>query len=94
MRVAPAQSVQLDQFQHLLDHLRLARVLADAEGDVVGDGQVREQGVVLEHHADPAFFRSEGEPRSGNDLVSQLDFAVVDRFETGDGAQGGGFATT
>jgi hypothetical protein len=45
---------QADAFQHL-QHPRLAlgaRQVADAEGDVVVDVQMRKQRIVLEHHAD------------------------------------------
>ncbi|MOA24011.1 hypothetical protein D3C78_1446710 [compost metagenome] len=94
MRVAPAQAAQLDQLEHLFDDLGLARVLGDAEGNVLCHGQVREQRVILEHHANAAFFRGQGEASPGNDLASQLDLAVVHGFETGDGAQGGGLAAT
>ena len=48
----------------------------------------------LEHHADAALFRGQGEAGPGNDLAGQLDLAVVHGFETGDGAQGSGFAAT
>ncbi|MCY1183319.1 hypothetical protein D9M73_239280 [compost metagenome] len=94
MRVAPAQAAQLDQPEHLFDDLRLARVLGDAEGNVLRHGQVREQGVVLEHHADAALFRGQGEARAGNDLARQLDLTLMHRLEAGDGAQGGGLAAT
>ncbi|MNO09201.1 hypothetical protein D3C81_2322200 [compost metagenome] len=55
---------------------------------------MREQGVVLEHHADAALFWGQGEAGTGYDLASQLDLAFMDRLEAGDGAQGGGLATT
>ncbi|MCY1179947.1 hypothetical protein D9M73_203700 [compost metagenome] len=67
-------------------------MLADTERNVLGHRQVREQGVVLEHHADPALLRGQGETRLGDDFAGQLDFTFVDRFEAGDGAQGGGLA--
>ncbi|MCY1441658.1 hypothetical protein D9M71_579810 [compost metagenome] len=88
--VAFAQAAELDQLEHLFDHLALLRVLADTEGNVLGHGQVREQRVVLEHHADPAFFRCQGEACAGNDLARQLDLTLMHRLEAGDGAQGGG----
>ena len=94
MRVAPAQTAQLDQLEHLFDDLGLAGVLGDAEGNVLRHGQVREQRVILEHHADAAFFRGQCETGPGNDFASQLDLAIVHGFETGDGAQGGGLAAT
>ncbi|MNE68696.1 hypothetical protein D3C80_1643720 [compost metagenome] len=90
--VAFAQAAELDQLEHLFDHLALLRVLADTEGNVLGHGQVREQRVVLEHHADPAFLRCQGESGLGDDLAAQLDLAFVHRLEAGDGAQGGGLA--
>ena len=67
-------------------------MLANAEGDVVGHAQMRKQRVVLEHHADPALLRREGETGAGDGLAGQLDFTFVHRFETGNGAQGGGLA--
>ncbi|MNC71794.1 hypothetical protein D3C75_1227530 [compost metagenome] len=67
-------------------------MLANAEGDVVGHAQVREQRVVLEHHADAAFLRGEGEAGAGDGLAGQLDFAFVYRFETGNSPQSGGLA--
>ncbi|MNP70114.1 hypothetical protein D3C76_1663040 [compost metagenome] len=51
-----------------------------------------EQGIVLEHHADAAFFRGEGETGAGNGFPGQLDFTLVHRFEAGNGAQRGGLA--
>ncbi|MNP39523.1 hypothetical protein D3C76_1331030 [compost metagenome] len=92
MRIALAQTVELDQLQHFVDHPGRLWMLADTECNVFGHGQVREQGVVLEHHADPAFLRGEGEARPGDDFASQLDFTLVDRLEAGDGAQGSGLA--
>ncbi|MNY23228.1 hypothetical protein D3C86_1568850 [compost metagenome] len=67
-------------------------MLANAEGDVVGHAQVRKQRVVLEHHADATFLRRKGETGAGDGLASQLDFAFVHRFETGNRPQGGGLA--
>ena len=57
MGVALAQGAEIDQFEHLGGDALALRVLADAEGDVLGHRQVREQRVVLEHHADAALFR-------------------------------------
>ncbi len=67
-------------------------MLADAEGDVLRHGQVREQRVVLEDHADAARLRRQGEAGAGDHLAGQADLAVADRFEAGDGAQGSGLA--
>jgi hypothetical protein len=87
-----AEVLEVDQFQQLFGHAILLRMLANAEGDVVGHAQVREQRVVLEHHADAAFLRGEGEAGAGDGLAGQLDFAFVYRFETGNRPQSGGFA--
>ncbi|MNC34859.1 hypothetical protein D3C75_833160 [compost metagenome] len=92
VRVALAQRPQLDQLEHLFGDALALGMLADAEGDVLGHGQVRKQRVVLEHHADAAFFRGQGEAGAGDGLAGQLNAALMDRLETGDGAQGGGLA--
>ncbi len=68
-------------------------MIADAEGDVVGDTQVREQRVVLKHHADPAFLRGQGKIGTGDHFVGEGDVTCEHRFEAGNGAQSGGFAT-
>ncbi|MNZ99257.1 hypothetical protein D3C78_1185750 [compost metagenome] len=92
VRVAFAEPAKLDQFEHFGHDLLLLRVLADAECDVLGDRQVREQRIVLEHHADPAFLRCQGKAGLGDDLARQLDLTLMHRLEAGDGAQGGGLA--
>ena len=74
---------------------RLARSsLADAgdlqrEAHVVGDGHVRVERVVLEDHRDVAVLRR----HVGDVAVADEDVAVVDLFEAGEHAQGGGLAT-
>src|SRR5690606_24230558 len=67
-------------------------LLANAEGDVLGHVQMGEQRVILEHHADAALFRCQGEAAAGNDLAGQLDLALLHGFEPGDGPQRGGLA--
>ncbi|MNC86186.1 hypothetical protein D3C83_18240 [compost metagenome] len=57
--------------------------------DVVGDGHVLEQRVVLEHEADVAF----PNPEVGHITSMQDHAAVVNGGEPGDGAQQGAFAT-
>ena len=76
------------------DHAVFLWVLANAEGDVVGHAQVREQRVVLKHHADPAFLRREGEAGTGDHVAGQADFTFMHRFKPGNRAQGRGFAAT
>ncbi|MNZ92751.1 hypothetical protein D3C78_1117860 [compost metagenome] len=92
MGIALAQGAEIDQLEHLGGDALALGVLADAEGDVLGHRQVREQRVVLEHHADAALFRGEGVAGAGNHLAGQLDAALLHGFEAGDGAQGGGLA--
>ena len=94
MRVTTAQPAEFDQFQHLFDDGGLAWVFGDTKGNVLRHGKMREQRVVLKHHADAALFRGQGEASPGNDLTAQVDFTFVHRLETGDGAQGGGLAAT
>ena len=92
VRVALAQVAELDQIEQLAGDALALGVLADAEGDVLRHGQVREQRVVLEDHADAPRFRRLGEAGAGDHFARQADLALADRLETGDGAQGGGLA--
>ncbi len=69
-------------------------MLANAEGDVIRHRQVREQGVVLKHHADSPLLGREGESGAGQHGITQLNFAIVDRLEPGNGPQCGGLAAT
>jgi hypothetical protein len=65
-----------------LGHAAAAR----PERDVVQSGQMREQQVVLEHHADvPVLRRHPVQPPP-----VQVDVAVVERHQPGERAQGGG----
>ncbi|KWV89441.1 hypothetical protein PFLmoz3_00863 [Pseudomonas fluorescens] len=93
MGEALAQVLQVDQFQQLGNYALFLRVLANAKGDVVSHAQVREQRVVLEHHADTTFFRGEGETGTGDDFARQADFAFMHRFKASNRAQGSGLAT-
>ncbi|MNR01216.1 hypothetical protein D3C85_1170140 [compost metagenome] len=92
VREAFAEILQVDQFEQLFGDALFVRMLANTEGDVVGHAQVREQRVVLEHHADPAFFRGEGETGAGNGFATEGDFPFVHWLESGNGTQGGGLA--
>ncbi|MNZ86875.1 hypothetical protein D3C78_1057170 [compost metagenome] len=91
---ALAQVLEIDQLQHLGGDPFFVRVLANAEGDVVGHAQVRKQGIVLEHHADPAFLRGEGKTGAGDGFTRQLDFPFVNRLEACNRPQGRGLAAT
>ncbi|MCY1523230.1 hypothetical protein D9M68_581180 [compost metagenome] len=94
VRIAVGGVRQAHQLQHFLDAAGAfgARQLAQPEGHVQRDRQVREQGVVLEHHADPAQFRGHLYGGRRNDRAVQQDAAGAHRLETGDGAQHGGLA--
>ena len=92
VRIAFAKAAELDQLEHFFNHLVLLRMLGNTEGDVLGDGQVWEQRVVLKHHTYSAFLRCQGKTGFGDNLAAQLYFTFVYRFETGDGAQGSGLA--
>jgi hypothetical protein len=59
-----------------------------AESDVFGDGELREEGRVLEGHADAAILRFAMSDVFG----AEDDFAVVGLIETGDEAEESGFA--
>jgi hypothetical protein len=79
VRVAAALAVEPDEREHL--RTRRARPLArQAEADVVGDGPVREEGVVLEHHPDvPPLGRHPRPAR--HDASLDADRARVGRLE-------------
>ncbi|GAA0927677.1 hypothetical protein GCM10009558_040310 [Virgisporangium aurantiacum] len=61
-----------------------------SEGDVLADGQVREQGVVLEHHAEPAPFRWQ-RIQPGAVLP---DLPAAERQQPGQTVERGGLAAT
>ena len=85
---------QLHLFAHFADaavdigfiHL----VYAQAEGDIFINAHRREQGIILEHHADIAFFH-----RHVGDILALNDHAALGGLdEAGDGAQRGGFSAS
>ena len=86
------QVFDLHQFQRFLDpafDLVLGHLFGfQTVGHVLLHRQVREDGVVLEYHADVPFMG--GQVVDG--LVVKADLAAVHRIETGDHAQQGGFA--
>ncbi len=91
-RVGVFESPQVHDLQQLLHPLRDFRLRhfadAGADGDVVVDGHVRKQGVVLEDepHRPPLH------GQMPHLLSGDIDFPLVRRFETGEDAQQGGFA--
>ena len=70
----------------LITAVLLLWVFANAECNVLRHGEVREQCIVLEHHADSAFFWREGEPCFGDDFAGQLYLALMHGLKAGDGA--------
>ncbi|MNI47738.1 hypothetical protein D3C73_1022710 [compost metagenome] len=93
-RLALAEATQAHHFQGFISHAQLgflvgARVaVAQAVGNVLRHGQMREQRVVLEHHVHrPLVGR-----HTGDALAGQAHFAAGGLFEAGDHAQGGGLA--
>ncbi|MNT63699.1 hypothetical protein D3C72_2015340 [compost metagenome] len=94
MRIAVGGVRQAHQFQQFLDAARAlgAGQLAQPEGHVQGHGQMGEQGIVLEHHADAALLRRHLHGGRRNDAAVQQDAAGAHRFEAGDGAQHCGLA--
>ena len=92
VRVALAEPGELDQLKEFGADACAVGVLANTKGHVLRHAQVREQRVVLEHHADAALFRGQGKPLARDELVGQADFPAGQRLETGDRAQCGGLA--
>ena len=58
------------------------------EGEVLVDGEVRVERIVLEHERDVAI----GGPQILNRLAVEQDIAAIDFLEAGNGAQRGGLA--
>ena len=94
MRVLVALAMQADRGQQLsYTQMGIFRRLAtETESDVLFDGKVREQRVILKDHADAPLFRRYALPRPADCLLAQADFAIGDFLETGDAAQQGGLA--
>ncbi len=90
--VTLGEGIELDHVQHPLDPLAdvgLAQVAhGQREGQILGHGHVREQRVVLEHHADVALVRRHVVDRA----PGQLDFTGGGGFEAGQHHQAGGLA--
>ena len=88
MRVGTGAGAQADQLQQP----GRALVACGAEGDVLGDREVREQGAVLEHHAHAPVLGLH--PRPGPEGLAAADAhaAAAGTLEAGDGAQQGGLA--
>ena len=92
--VAAAHAGQAHQVEQLLDPgaALVRRPAVQAEADVGGHVQVREQGDVLEHHAHPALLGGHQQPVAGDGVAVQGDAAAVRGQEAGHQAQQGGLA--
>lgn len=86
----PGLVTELDQLQHLVDLLlhRGDAAAAQAEGDVLGDVEVREERVRLEDGVDGPFVRGQ----VGDVPVAEVDGAGGGVLQAGDHAEGGGLA--
>jgi hypothetical protein len=86
VRIALAQSAQPDEAERLGDAFAPAPAV-DAEADVLGHGQVREERIVLEDHADAATLGRHPGAVAGDGRVLEPDLAGVRVLEAGDQAQ-------
>src|SRR5688572_18473669 len=97
MRIALLQPFQAHQIEHLGHTLPASRTLLpprQRKGDVLGDGQVWKESVILKNHTYPPRFGRH--PRAATSYTSALqpDFARVRSFQPGDQPQGCGLAAT
>ena len=96
MRVSSLETFEADEPQHVLDtRSPLAPAQAtQAERDVLLHAQVGEQGILLEDHADVSVFGRCHIIGGRYELSRQKDLPCPDRFESGDGAEDGGFSAS
>ncbi|MNL29127.1 hypothetical protein D3C87_1508020 [compost metagenome] len=89
VRIAVGGMGQAHQCQHFFDTAGTlgTRQLAQAEGDVQRHRQVREQRVILEHHAHAAVFGRNLFGRRRDHRAVQQDAAGAHRLKAGNGAQ-------
>ena len=92
VRPAAPEAVELDQRQHLVDTgVDLGprqRLLLEAERDVAGNRQMREQRIALEHHVDRPPVRRQ----AGDVLAAEQDAAFTRLLEAREHAQQRGLA--
>lgn len=93
-RVAIGEGGDAPGFQEGLDAaIAFMRSQAlEAEGDVLGDGEVGEEGAILEEESDASLLGGKVDVGGGPDFVLEGDLAGVDAFQSGEGAEGGGFS--
>jgi len=83
------------QNRQQLGHARQARTRVEslqAECHVRADGQMGEEGVVLEHEAHASMLGGRGVAGPAHDLAIEPDLAALDRLEPRDAAQHRGLA--
>ena len=68
--------------------------VAQGKGDAAGNGEMGEQRVVLEHHADLAGVRRQRLAGTADALAAQMDFTLPGGIEAGDQPQYRGLAAT
>ena len=88
MRVLAAHGTEADHLQQFT-HSRSRFVgigVAQPEGDIAGDSQMREQRVVLENHADAPPFGGNRDIGGAHHFAIQRNGAAEDRLKAGDAA--------
>jgi len=86
VRVAVAEAAEVDEREHDR-HARAPLAARQAEADVLGDRQVREERVILEDHAHAAALGRHPRGAVGDDAVADPHLALVRGLEAGDEAQ-------
>jgi len=96
MGEAALAAFQSDQCQDFLDTCCTfgCRQLVDAESHIAADVKMREQRVVLEHHADAPGFRWQLAGGAAHHLAREPDVAARDGLQTRHRTQQGGLAAT
>jgi len=92
------ETAEIDQFEQFVDSVcslgaaRPGAERAEAEHDVLGDGEMRKERAVLEHHADLAVFRLDPGRWRRHNGPADRDGSVARTFEAGDRSEEGGLA--
>eukprot|EP01137_Pigoraptor_chileana_P022632 Opistho-2@7097 len=89
--LAAFQPYQLQHFVHARGLLGPGQ-LVDAERHIAAHGEVREQRVVLEHHANAPLLGRHAPLGAADHIFGQADLAARHRLQPGHGAQQGGLA--
>ena len=92
VRHPPAEALEVGEVEHLLHPAAPPLARGQAEGDVVEDVEVGEEGVVLKDHADVPLLRWDVQAGSGHGPAADLYPSRLRRLEAGDQAQGGRLA--